>query len=94
MYKERIRTIGISLLGGNSGTAGRYELGIDSIGITNDEYIEPIARGELVHFHGLRAVPKYSIQTHMMCFRCKGAAYWRIVPGNLLTSYSSSLIHL
>ncbi|KAF9453454.1 complex I intermediate-associated protein CIA30 [Macrolepiota fuliginosa MF-IS2] len=46
MYREKIRSIGISLLGGNSGAAGRYELGIDSIGVTNDEFIEPTARGE------------------------------------------------
>lgn len=45
MYKERIRSIGISLLGGMSGVAGRYELGIDSIGITN-EHIEADTRDE------------------------------------------------
>jgi len=38
--KERIRSVGISLLCGMSGVAGRYELGIDSIGITNEEHIE------------------------------------------------------
>jgi len=37
MYRERIRTIGISLLGGNSGVEGPYELGIDSIRAVNDE---------------------------------------------------------
>ena len=37
MYKEKIRSIGISLLGGMSGSAGKYELGIDSIRIVNDE---------------------------------------------------------
>lgn len=37
MYKEKIRSIGISLLGGMSGSAGKYELGIDSIKIVNDE---------------------------------------------------------
>ncbi|KAF8896204.1 complex I intermediate-associated protein 30-domain-containing protein [Infundibulicybe gibba] len=37
MYREKVRSIGISLLGGNSGTAGKYELGIDSIRIVNDE---------------------------------------------------------
>jgi NADH dehydrogenase [ubiquinone] 1 alpha subcomplex assembly factor 1 len=47
MYKERVRSIGISILGGLSGSAGRYELGIDSIGITNDEFIGPSARGGL-----------------------------------------------
>lgn len=39
MYRERVRSIGISLLGGNSGAAGHYELGIDSISIVNDEDI-------------------------------------------------------
>ena len=37
MYTERIRTIGISLLGGNSGVEGEYELGIDSIRAVNEE---------------------------------------------------------
>jgi len=37
MYKEKVKSIGISLLGGNSGSAGKYELGIDSIRIVNDE---------------------------------------------------------
>jgi NADH dehydrogenase [ubiquinone] 1 alpha subcomplex assembly factor 1 len=37
MYREKIRSIGISLLGGNSGAAGKYELGIDNIRILNDE---------------------------------------------------------
>lgn len=37
MYREKVRSIGISLLGGNSGAAGKYELGIDSIRIVNDE---------------------------------------------------------
>jgi len=37
MYREKVRSIGISLLGGNSGAAGKYELGIDSIWIANNE---------------------------------------------------------
>ena len=37
MYRERVRTIGISLLGGNSGVEGPYELGIDSIRAVNVE---------------------------------------------------------
>ena len=37
MYRERVRTIGISLLGGNSGVEGQYELGIDSIRAVNVE---------------------------------------------------------
>ncbi|PSS05524.1 hypothetical protein PHLCEN_2v3806 [Hermanssonia centrifuga] len=37
MFRERIRTIGISILGGNSGVEGPYELGIDSIRAVNEE---------------------------------------------------------
>ncbi|KAI0787994.1 complex I intermediate-associated protein CIA30 [Fomes fomentarius] len=37
MYRERVRTVGISLLGGNSGVEGSYELGIDSIQAVNIE---------------------------------------------------------
>jgi len=37
MLRERIRTIGISLLGGNSGVEGPYELGIDEIRAVNEE---------------------------------------------------------
>ncbi|TFK40234.1 complex I intermediate-associated protein CIA30 [Crucibulum laeve] len=37
MYREKIRSIGISLLGGNSRVEGRYELGIDSISVVNEE---------------------------------------------------------
>ena len=37
MYREKIRTIGISILGGNSGVEGDYELNIDSIRAVNDE---------------------------------------------------------
>lgn len=37
MFRERIRTIGISLLGGNSGVEGQYELGIDCIRAVNEE---------------------------------------------------------
>jgi len=37
MYRERLRTVGISLLGGNNGVEGPYELGIDSIRAVNEE---------------------------------------------------------
>lgn len=37
MFRERVRTVGVSLLGGNSGVEGPYELGIDSIRAVNDE---------------------------------------------------------
>ena len=36
MLRERIRSVGISLLGGNSGVEGPYELGIDEIRAVND----------------------------------------------------------
>jgi NADH dehydrogenase [ubiquinone] 1 alpha subcomplex assembly factor 1 len=37
MYQEKVRSVGISLLGGNSLSAGPYELGIDSIRAVNEE---------------------------------------------------------
>ena len=37
MNREKVRTIGISFLGGNSGFAGPYELGVDSIRAVNAE---------------------------------------------------------
>ena len=37
MYRERVRSVGISLLGGNSGIEGPYELAIDSIRAVNEE---------------------------------------------------------
>jgi len=41
MFRERLRTVGISILGGNSGVAGPYELGIDSIRAVNREDVPP-----------------------------------------------------
>ncbi|KAG5653392.1 hypothetical protein H0H81_000779 [Sphagnurus paluster] len=46
MYREKIRSIGISLLGGNSGSTGHYELGIDSIRIVNEEDVIRTPPGE------------------------------------------------
>lgn len=43
MYRERVRTVGVSLLGGNSGVEGPYELGIDSIYAVNEEDVPPDA---------------------------------------------------
>jgi len=37
MMREKVRSVGISLLGGNSGVEGPYELGIDSIRAVNNE---------------------------------------------------------
>ena len=40
MLKERVRSLGISILGGNAGVEGKYELGIDSIRLVNEEDID------------------------------------------------------
>jgi hypothetical protein len=37
MFRESVRSVGISLLGGNSGVEGPYELGIDEIRAVNEE---------------------------------------------------------
>ncbi|KAG9315277.1 complex I intermediate-associated protein 30-domain-containing protein, partial [Chiua virens] len=37
MFRQRIRTVGISMLGGNSGVSGCYDLGIHSIRAVNEE---------------------------------------------------------
>ena len=48
MYSERARTIGISLLGGNTGVEGPYELGIDSIRAVNVEDVTTKSTRELL----------------------------------------------
>ncbi|KAF8506148.1 complex I intermediate-associated protein CIA30 [Hysterangium stoloniferum] len=45
MMTDRIRTIGISILGGNSGIEGRYELGLDVIKAVNEEDLDVVPRG-------------------------------------------------
>ncbi|GBE88527.1 complex I intermediate-associated protein CIA30 [Sparassis latifolia] len=37
MFRERVRTVGISMLGGNNGVSGPYELGVDSFRAVNHE---------------------------------------------------------
>jgi NADH dehydrogenase [ubiquinone] 1 alpha subcomplex assembly factor 1 len=39
----QIRNVGIALLGGHSDSTGKYELGIDSIGIANEEDIHTLS---------------------------------------------------
>lgn len=40
MYREKIKSVGISMLGGNSNVEGKYELGIDSIrGVNEDDVV-------------------------------------------------------
>jgi NADH dehydrogenase [ubiquinone] 1 alpha subcomplex assembly factor 1 len=50
MLRERVRSVGISLLGGNSGVEGPYELGIDEIRAVNEEdvTVEPSMSAILV----------------------------------------------
>lgn len=44
MLRERIRSVGISLLGGNSGVEGPYELGIDEVRAVNEEDVTVLPR--------------------------------------------------
>ena len=37
LYRDRVSMVGISVLGGNAGLEGPYELGIDEIWATNEE---------------------------------------------------------
>lgn len=62
MYSEKVRSVGISLLGGNSGSAGKYELGIDSIRLVNDE---DVIRTSSTY----PAVPLYDVSTHSISNR-------------------------
>jgi len=51
MYREKVKSIGISLLGGNSGASGQYELGIESIRAVNESDVtaEPVQSEKLVN---------------------------------------------
>ncbi|KAF9532592.1 NADH:ubiquinone oxidoreductase intermediate-associated protein 30 [Crepidotus variabilis] len=40
MWKEKVKSVGISLLGGNSGVEGKYELNVESIRLVNEEDID------------------------------------------------------
>ncbi len=40
MNRRKLRSINISLLGGHSGVSGKYELGIDSIRMVNEEDVK------------------------------------------------------
>ncbi|KZV67436.1 complex I intermediate-associated protein CIA30 [Peniophora sp. CONT] len=46
MQRERVRSVGISILGGNSGVEGPYELGIDEIRAVNEEDVTVPPRTE------------------------------------------------
>ena len=49
MMTHRVRTIGISILGGNSGVEGRYELGLDEIKAVNEVRLRIIFFGFYDH---------------------------------------------
>ena len=58
MFRERIRTVGISLLGGNSGVSGPYDLGIHSIRAVNEEDVtKPPCKRERRNDQGTTDVP-------------------------------------
>ncbi|KIP10449.1 hypothetical protein PHLGIDRAFT_33842 [Phlebiopsis gigantea 11061_1 CR5-6] len=46
MYRERLRTIGVSILGGNSGVEGAFELGVDCIRAVNEEDVTAEPKSE------------------------------------------------
>ena len=56
MFREKIKSVGISMLGGNSGVEGKYELGIDSIRAVNEDEVvhTPISRLS-TYLHGRRS---------------------------------------
>ena len=49
MFREKVRSVGISMLGGNSGVEGKYELGIDSIRVVNEDDIVHAPKSRLIH---------------------------------------------
>ncbi|KAH0585076.1 hypothetical protein H2248_008338 [Termitomyces sp. 'cryptogamus'] len=60
MARDGIRSIGISILGGNSGISGHYELGIDSIRIVNEEDVIRTSPGEKLpplEYHNVNQEP-------------------------------------
>lgn len=48
ILRERVRSVGISLLGGKSGMEGPYELGIESIRALNSDDIIPSSSSEFL----------------------------------------------
>ena len=48
MFREKVRSVGISILGGNSGVEGKYELGIDSIRVVNEDDVVHSPKSRLI----------------------------------------------
>jgi hypothetical protein len=67
MLRERVRSVGVSLLGGNSGVEGPYELGIDEIRAVNDEDVTVPPR-------------TFFIYQSLLCFcQCSYSGQFRVV---------------
>lgn len=68
MLRERMRSIGISMLAGNSGVEGKYELGIDSIGLVNEEDIHAPSSKWLIYtmfICSLCYIENYPVREHL-----------------------------
>lgn len=48
MFREKVKSVGISILGGNSGVEGKYELGIDSIRVVNEDDVVDAPKSRLI----------------------------------------------
>jgi hypothetical protein len=46
--REKVESVGISMLGGNSGVEGKYELGIDSVRVVNEDDVVHAPKGKLI----------------------------------------------
>ena len=69
MFREKVKSIGISMLGGNSGVEGKYELGIDSIRVVNEDDVGQAPKGRLIY--GSFMVPCSLIQFPHHYYRLK-----------------------
>jgi len=61
MFREKVKSVGISMLGGNSGVEGKYELGIDSIRVVNEDDVVHTPKSR-ANFHAslfLNSPPTY-----------------------------------
>jgi hypothetical protein len=56
MLRERVRSVGISLLGGNAGVEGPYELGIAEIRAVNEEDVTAPPRTSTLPLPYLRSL--------------------------------------
>lgn len=86
ILRERVRSVGISLLGGKSGMEGPYELGIESIRALNSDDIIPSSSSEFLIIVKSLAVFDYDCSHRKGSFtRHAMAAGTVIVPCNNIT---------